>query len=288
LLADPSIDAVVVVTRRSATGPVVADALRARKHVLSEKPMAHTSVQGEALAKEARSAGRRYAIGYMKRHDGGVEAAKKLSLELGPLISARAYGFGGDVEAPKAGWVMTDEPRPEGIVLWPTAPEWLPQQFWNAHDAFLNVHSHLVNLVRHFLPANAGELRVAGANIGDPSRSSIRAQLPAGAAIDFALSNETRGPWREGVDLQFERGSLSIALPAPFKADAYARVTFENERGQRVIPPVTEVWAFRRQAAAFVEDVAEGRVPRASGEDAVADLRFVEDAWRCSLRALPA
>src|SRR5258706_15974669 len=43
MLAANEIDATVVVTRRPATGPVVLDVLNAGKHVLSEKPMAHTT-----------------------------------------------------------------------------------------------------------------------------------------------------------------------------------------------------------------------------------------------------
>src|SRR5947209_4014157 len=39
LLQDAQVDAVVVVTPRTYTGPVTLDCLKANKHVLSEKPM---------------------------------------------------------------------------------------------------------------------------------------------------------------------------------------------------------------------------------------------------------
>ena len=42
MLADSEVTAVVVVTRRRATGPIVLDALNSGRHVLSEKPMAYT------------------------------------------------------------------------------------------------------------------------------------------------------------------------------------------------------------------------------------------------------
>ena len=60
LLQDPEIEAVVVVTRRPATGPIVLDALAAGRHVLSEKPMAHTLAQGEKLVQAAERAGLTY------------------------------------------------------------------------------------------------------------------------------------------------------------------------------------------------------------------------------------
>ncbi|WP_162131081.1 Gfo/Idh/MocA family protein, partial [Bradyrhizobium liaoningense] len=45
LLADSEVSAVVVVTKRRATGPIVLDALNSGRHVLSEKPMAYTTGQ---------------------------------------------------------------------------------------------------------------------------------------------------------------------------------------------------------------------------------------------------
>ena len=65
LLTDPKVDAVIVVTRRTATGPIVRDALKAGKHVLSEKPMAPTHALAQALVNEAVAARRHYAIGFM-------------------------------------------------------------------------------------------------------------------------------------------------------------------------------------------------------------------------------
>src|SRR5438270_584355 len=60
LLEDPEVEAVVVVTNRPATGPVVLDALEAGKHVFSEKPMAHTLAQGVQLVEAAEAHDLRY------------------------------------------------------------------------------------------------------------------------------------------------------------------------------------------------------------------------------------
>ena len=131
LLDDPEIEAVVVVTRRHATGPIVLDALQSGRHVLSEKPMAHTRAQAERLV-SAQPVGKSYAIGYMKRHDAGVAQAKILldalqrSGELGRIVLVRAWCFGGDTGVGSQGFVMTDEVRPDGIELWPIAPDWVP------------------------------------------------------------------------------------------------------------------------------------------------------------------
>src|SRR5260370_32114075 len=118
MLDDPEIEAGVVVTRRHATGPIVLDALQSGRHVLSEKPMAHTRAQAERLV-SAQPGGKRYAVGDMKRHDAGVAQAKilldalRLSGELGQVVLVRAWCFWGDIRVGKHGFGVTDEARPD-------------------------------------------------------------------------------------------------------------------------------------------------------------------------------
>ena len=78
----------------------------------------------------AGAAKRKYAIGFMKRHDAGVQEAKKLleslknSGELGRIVLMRAYCFGGEFTVGSANFAMTEEIRPQGLELWPEAPDW--------------------------------------------------------------------------------------------------------------------------------------------------------------------
>src|SRR5262249_26286870 len=133
MLAADAVDAVVVVTRRPATGPIVLDALQAGKHVLSEKPMAHSVEQGRRLVEAARARGLVYSIGFMKRHDAGTAAARRLlaewlaSGEMGSATLLRAWCYGGEFNLRPQDSVMSDEVRPEGLELWPTTPEFIPR-----------------------------------------------------------------------------------------------------------------------------------------------------------------
>ena len=63
LLADSAVSAVVVVTKRRATGPIVLDALNSGRHVLSEKPMAYTTAHAASLVEAARQQNLFYSIG---------------------------------------------------------------------------------------------------------------------------------------------------------------------------------------------------------------------------------
>jgi predicted dehydrogenase len=284
LLADPEIDAVVVVTRRPATGPIVRDALRAGKHVLSEKPMAPTREMAQSLVDIAAAAKRKYAIGFMKRHDAGVQHAKKLldalieSNELGRLILMRAYCFGGEFLVGSADFAMTEETRPDGLELWPLAPDWLPPDMVADYAWFLNVFVHDLNLLRFF----AGRT---------PEVTAVDLRRPNGRLVlfDFGdfpgileMAEVNIHEWQEGVEILFENGRLRVALPPPLLRNVPARIELVRGGGHKdIVRPVAPwSWAFARQAEAFVTDIISEREPIASGRDSVEDMILAEQIWR--------
>jgi len=280
LLDDHDVSGVVVVTRRRATGPIVLDALESGRHVLSEKPMAYTVAQARLLVNAAREKDLVYSIGYMKRHDTGVARAAALlhqirtSNSLGRMIDARAWCHAGDTGGTRDNFVMTAEPRPEGIELWQDGPDWMPDALRAGYDNFLNVFSHIINLAR-FLLGNCPQSKES--NIVPLGESTLRLDF-GDVPCTFELANRASGPWREGIAINFERGALTIELPPPF-AEEEARVTCtedgrssESERGTS--------WAFRRQAQAFVSNIISRSPPLASGEDSVADIALAEAIWR--------
>jgi len=281
LLADPDVSGVVVVTRRRATGPIVLDALHAGRHVLSEKPMAYTTAQAATLVEAARQRNLVYGVGYMKRHDAGVARAMALltrlraDRSLGNVVGARGWCFAGETGARRDSFTMTGEPRPDGIVLWPDGPDSMPAALRPGYDTFLNVYSHIINLARYALGA---------------CPRLVQGRLPAGApatvSLDFdgipctlELANESAGIWREGLAIAFERGSLTIELPPPFADGTEARVILDDG-GQITELAGERSWAFRRQADAFVADIAQQTTPLASGRDSVADIALAEAIWQ--------
>ena len=293
LLNDDEVTGVVVATRRRATGPIVLDALDRGRHVLSEKPMAHTAAQAERLVAGAARRNSIYSIGYMKRHDAGVARAVtefnrlRADRSWGAIISARAWCFGGDTgakadEAANA-FVMTQEERPHGITLWDDGPNWMPPAMRPIYDAYLNVYSHIINLARFLLGpvATMKESRIL---------AFPRAELTLdfeGLPCAFSFDNQTSGPWREGIEIRFERGGLTLTLPPPFSPNREGRVELASEGRVTRLPEGTS-WAFRRQASAFVADIARGRRPLALGADSVADISLSEQAWRRYAEALSA
>ncbi len=284
LLQDPEVEAVVVVTKRPATGPVVLDCLAAGRHVLSEKPMAHTVEQAERLAQAAEAAGRIYSVGYMKRHDAGTHKAKALfdhyvaSGELGAVLTLRLASWCGEFACGTGGFVMTPEPRPDGLELWPTAPDWLPAERAEDYAWFLNVFCHDLNLLRHLL-GRTPEPRYA-----DFTRRNGRVAAFDGGGFPVVMEfGEQQGTaWTEGVEIVFERGRLTLDFVSPLVRNQPARVTLT--RGTEVTRfDLGWSWSFKRQAEAFVADIRQTRTPLASGSDSVEDLRLAERLWRLAL-----
>jgi len=87
VLADPTIDAVVVVTPAATHFDLVTRALRAGKHVLVEKPMASSVAEVEAIAVEVEKGGRIAMVGHTFLFNPAVRFLKSLidSGELGEI-----------------------------------------------------------------------------------------------------------------------------------------------------------------------------------------------------------
>lgn len=288
LLDNADLDAVVVVTRRHHTGPVALDCLKAGKHLLTEKPMAALLEQAETLAEASQTAGVKYAVGYMKRHDEGVQLAKGLiegfmaSGELGPLTLARFYCFQGDSFYDHATPVGLGEDRPEGLESWAVAPDWMPRELHADYDNFMNVYSHDINLMRYLLDAAPSvthfDYRTGGGGVALFDFGAFP------AVLEFGMF-EHRG-WREGAEIIFQRGRLTIELPPPLLKGTPARVRLQHGGDENKIETfeTNQGWSFQRQAQAFVDDLRDDRIPLASGEDAVEDIRIAETLWKCLVK----
>ena len=282
LLADPNVDAVVVVTQRTQTAGVVGEALRAHKHVLSEKPMALSSVDATALVELARARDLVYAVGYMKRHDRGVAVARERIARLradgsaGALVLVRATHDGGD-DGAGTDWLMTEEPRTDaGFTVTAAVGDPTPR---SRFDAFLNVFSHTTNLARFLLDE---PLEFSAAQSG-PYGAAVTGRL-GGVPFVGSFAQRVVPGWHERIEVLFEHGTVSVELPPPFDRSAAARVRIASRAGA-IEDASLPGWAFERQARAFVADVRERGRPLAAGSDAVADVALGEAFWRLSAPA---
>ncbi len=290
LLQDADVDAVVVVTPRPFTGPTVLDCLKAGKHVLSEKPMVGNSQQAEILLQAAKENKARYAVGYMKRFDEGVEAAKKALGEalqtgsLGRILSVHATCYMGNSYCNPYGHVVTDEKVDYPSGGWSTAPEWLPADYHQPFGAYLNTQSHVTNLLRYLFNETP---TIEFVNMTDHG-----GQLAVLGFKEFLASYETgkishRG-WSEEVRITFSDGEMLLRMPPALLRNIPASLEIyrAGQVQEKMSPCVNWSWAFRRQAESFVSDILYQKPMRNSAEEAYQDILLTEKIWRCEMDRL--
>lgn len=93
LLDDRSIDVVHVLTPNVAHAPITVDAFEAGKHVMCEKPMAHTSADAQKMLDAWKKSGKKFTIGYQNRFRPEVQMLQKSCRkgELGEIYYAKAH-----------------------------------------------------------------------------------------------------------------------------------------------------------------------------------------------------
>lgn len=95
LLADPTIDVVHVLTPNVAHAPITVDAFEAGKHVMCEKPMAHTTEDAEKMVEAWKKSGKKFTVGYQNRFRPEVQMLYKncQAGELGDIYFAKAHAL---------------------------------------------------------------------------------------------------------------------------------------------------------------------------------------------------
>lgn len=285
LLENEQMDAVVAIVRRHHTASVGMDILNAGYHLFTEKPMAATVDQAEALVAAAARQGVVYSVGMMRRYDEGVQIAKRMldnlieSGELGPVRYVRGYCFSGGDYCNISGHIDSGEPKPDHL-LWPIAPDWLPTEKHKEYEHFLNVGSHVVNLCRYLFTTS-------------PAVSYAQWRRPAGSTVifdfgDFPMMFEVcdidQNRYEEGIVIYFAKGKLTIDLPPAFLRNQPAQVELYKSHDaveSSVMRPMPDwTWAFKREDEAFVQDVENKSESISSGADCLNDMRLIDEVWR--------
>ncbi len=284
LLADPGVDAVVAVTARPHTGPIALKVLKARKHLLTEKPMCGTLSQAEQLVSAASAAKAVYQVAYHRRHDLGARRGRETfnelvaSGELGSLNYVRYHCFSGDTYRKIVGDVRTEEPKSDDLERWPMTPEWLTDARKPDYEHFVNAGCHFVNIVRFFLP---GTPEVRFVNMKNRAAQLIALDTGLCPAL-IEIGDFGYNEWDDHLECYFTKGRLRISFSAPMHRSVGARIELYKGGSEPVVisPQTPPSWAFDLQARAFVASILDGAPNVALGADAIEDIRLIETIWR--------
>jgi myo-inositol 2-dehydrogenase/D-chiro-inositol 1-dehydrogenase len=263
-IADPGVDAVVIVTPTSTHASLIEAAVTAGKAVWSEKPIALDLAETARVVEVIARTGQPVQLGFMRRFDPGYLAAKTRidAGELGRIEVFRALGR--DTYPPSVEFLRT------------------------SGGLFLDMAVHDLDLAR-FLVGEVEEVQAWGANLVD-DRFAQADDIDTAVTLlrfgDGALGvMETARHSEWGYDIRTEvAGSLGkVVVEAPQRVPMTfsRRFGFEAEHHEN-FPDRFEV-AFRAELVAFFEALAEGRRPSPGPEDALETLRLavaVTRSWR--------
>ncbi len=284
----PDIDALVAIQPFTRHGTLIPQLLAYGKPVLTEKPIAGSITQGEAIVAAMHHHHTWMMVGYHKRSDPATIYAKAeidrliQSGELGKMTYIRilmpagdwiANGFNQNVWSADSTDTLPHDPSASDMDATTNAAYW----------EFVNYYIHQVNLMRHLLGTDWHVTYAA------PSGHLLVGTSTSGITCSIEMSPyRTTVDWQESALVCFERGWVKLELPAPLAFNRPGRVEMMHDAGNGTPPTITTpqlpwVHAMWNQAQHFVDAVAGHKPPVCTAEDALADIILAREYIRLYL-----
>jgi predicted dehydrogenase len=307
LLADPAIDAITLCTPSGQHGSLAAEALRAGKHVVIEKPMEVSTAACDALVAAQQSSGRQLAVISQHRFD-------PASITVRALLAKSALGrlIGAEIRIP---WYRTQEYYDSG--------DWRGTWAMDGGGCLMNQGVHTVDLMLWF----CGPVREVFARTVTAAHERIEVEdlvcatltfangiiatlfastaaypgFPASLALygtngsavlcgdqlqTLAIQGEETitGSAASAHALQVATGGTRSAVQHAAAAPAVSETMSTNEAS-----PATWKWgdAHRAQFADFVAAIREGREPLVNAHSGRAAVALIHAVYESSRTGLP-
>jgi predicted dehydrogenase len=267
LLEREDLDGIVAIQQFQMHGQYVPELLKKGVPVLTEKPLASTVEDGEAIVRAVNASSAPLFLAYHKRCDPAMTYAKETmsrwdaSGEMGALRYIRITMPPGDWSAQAfASNVSTDELFDLGVAF----------GMGGDYEAFVNYYIHQVNLFR-FLFSRDFEVLYA-----DPSGITMTLRSAHGmiGVLEMAPYSTSMG-WQESVLICYEKGWIRVDLPAPLVIDQPGEVFVyrDSSTGPILLSPTLQPWhAMRKQAANFLAAIRGEPHSLCGAEDGLKDL----------------
>ena len=278
------LDAVVIITKRTMTGPISYDFLKSGYNIFTEKPMCCSTNQAKKIIKIQKNKNLIFSVGYNKRFDTGVIEAKKKLLELkkskklGKIIFIRAHRYSGTGYMGSKEKYKSLEKSPKKNE-WAHAPSWIksPREKFSFHG-YLNTFSHNINLIRYLLDSTP---KIDFVDMKQKTANLVILNFKN----KFKCSIETRDykddEWDENVKIYFENGYLQLFTPPQMKKNTSAYfVIYNRSKKIKKSYKFKSKWSFFNQSKSFIDDIKKNKNGISSSYDHYEDIKVIEQIWK--------
>ena len=269
LLADDTVEAVVIATSDAFHVPAARQAIAAGKHVFCEKPLGVSVDEVEDLRVDVEASGLTFQVGHMLRFDPGVQSARAFIVEeMGEMVALKAWYCDSTHR-----YTMTDAVQPVtqtgAAALRPAVDQKAdrPRYGLMAHGC------HLVDLARYL----GGPLRAVQARMLERAGALcwfVDVDFDNGALGHLDLTLPVRMDWHEGFQIYGQHGSVVAKIFNPWYYRSSEVDIFREATGSYSRVLGADGHFYRRQLEAFADCVRTGEpVNGASIDDGVASVR---------------
>jgi predicted dehydrogenase len=230
LLADKSVDAIVVATPDHLHKTIIVEALRAGKDVYTEKPMTYRSSEGLEIIAAARAGERMMQVGSQPMSSDAQRQAKELirSGKLGQITMIRAaynrntasgawiYPIPPDASPETVDWAMFEGPTPKHPFNLERFFRWRCYQDYSggiATDLFVHLCTSIHFLMDAKMPARAmamGELYRWKGSRDVPDTLNAILEYPEGFTVNLSSTFNSEMSGEQGLQVLGTEGALTL------------------------------------------------------------------------------
>lgn len=261
-LADPAVNAVVVVTPTAYHREIVVAAAQAGRHVLCEKPMAMTAAECSAMIDACEAARVKLQLGFMRRYHRDFLAAK-VALDSGAI---------GDLVLVKS------------LTRGPSVPQPWMYDIAQSNGPLAEVNSHDIDTLRWFAGDDFAEVFAVGGNYRCPEARAEHPEFYDNVAMTIRFGRGAQGmiDGAQGVGYGYDSrlevlGTKGVLFAGSLQSSSVVMCGSDS----RLVSPAVRSWrdlfadAYREEDRAFVRCILEDRPPSPSGRDGLEAVKAV-------------
>lgn len=291
LIADPHLDAVMILTPDILHAPLLEAAIRAGKHVFIEKPAALTAAELEPIVALNKANPKVVFVGYMRRFAPAFTALKARLPERGEIRHVRIRDLIREsqffVDQTRRMFVPKDVPEAaisEGrtktqALLRSVMGEAATAEQLRAYQVLTGLSSHSFSAMCELF---GPPLKVAAARQHRGENVMVLFDYGSFTALYEAVIHDV-ARFDAGIEVLTMNQHFKINYDTPYIRNLPTRLEItssdRNSTGTEVIGPFYED-AFRVELDAFHRSVMSGEKPKTTLEDSLADLRLFAEVGR--------